>query len=165
MTTKRHSSVRWSPEEDQLLFELRDKNLRIKDIAQQMGRTRMSIDSRLRNMGLTIKLTSPHLKWTQKENTLLAQYFSTTSTKELAKIIGRSPAAVQKRASRLRRNGWWAGILSRQPKPGEDEIRIIKNDNFLHGWNIRPEKRDAYIKSMDALTAIEQAMNRFSKQS
>lgn len=144
----------FTPEEDRLMEELRNKGLATSDIASEMGRSRNSIESRLSKIGLT-NSQEPRARWTREEDAILEQHFPTMPMEDLVRMLGRSASAINKRAHRLKKNG------RREQKMSL--MAISKRDSRPHGWNIRPEDRTTYQKKVAAITAVEQAMNQILK--
>jgi len=142
----------FTPEEDRRLEELRNKGLATSDIASEMGRSRNSIESRLSKIGLT-NSQEPRARWTQEEDAILDQHSATMPLEDIARILGRSPCAIKKRVFRLREKRTKSKLLL--PRAA------AKRDSRPHGWNIRPQDRTTYQRKAAAITAVEQAMNRF----
>jgi len=124
---KKNNRKEWTSEDDALLKQMKEEGVRGKKIAKQLGRSRMSVYTRLCKLGLSnnhgIKPKAKAVKrgsfWSPQEDAKLIEMWNQSRGYEaIAKATGRSMFAVEKRQQQL----VWKGKL----KPMKTVINEVK---------------------------------------
>lgn len=92
---------RWRPVEDELVLAA-FKQVGPGPIAKALGRSEDAVLQRASVLGVRCRFRRA---WTEDDDALLADIFSVMPINEVARIMGRSGCACQKRASDLRKLG------------------------------------------------------------
>ena len=92
----------WTTQDEQTLRRCRQENRTMREIAVLMGRGIKTIRTMSRRLGLTKKPETAHRNWTQQETEFVREnYGRGYRDEELADRLGRSKAAVRKKAAQM----------------------------------------------------------------
>jgi len=90
--------MRWADEDTECLITLRNNNWQVKDIAEEMGFSKSTIEYRIRKLDLFV-----NKKWTAEEDAKLIELTSSGAwIKECSIILGRSEDTIKSRKVKLK---------------------------------------------------------------
>ncbi|WP_225782632.1 HNH endonuclease [Xenophilus sp. Marseille-Q4582] len=125
---KRKPMPKWTADEDARLRELYG-TMPVKEVARQLGRTKMAVATRASDM----KLDGKPLRWSLAEKTLLAQLYPVTPMADLCRLMNRPKDQVRAMAKKL-------GL----ERPAE--VRLASNQRLPLGAERRNSRGDLMRK-------------------